>query len=77
MSTGSENETVVNADALLGSWGDIRGSLEELDKDLTKSLTKGNSAAGRRARGKIRSVKKALSLLVKNMITIEKASEVK
>lgn len=75
MSTIPENETATLADTLLSSWGDIRISLEELDKDLTKSLTKGNVAAGRRARSKIRNLKKALTLLTKNMISLEKSQE--
>jgi len=74
MSTIPENETAL-ADTLLSNWGDIRISLEELDKDLTKSLTKGNVAAGRRARSKIRNLKKALTVLTKNMISLEKAQE--
>lgn len=75
MSNIPENETVALADKLLSNWGDIRISLEELDKDLTKSLTRGNVAAGRRARSKIRNLKKALTLLTKNMISLEKSQE--
>lgn len=72
MSTIPENKT---ADTLLANWGDIRISLEELDKDLTKNLTKGNVSSGRRARSKIRNLKRALTLLAKNIIALEKAKE--
>jgi len=74
MSTIPENE-ISQRDALLASWGEIRIGLEVLDKDLTKGLTKGNVAAGRRARGKMRTLKKELTLLMKNMVKLEKNKE--
>lgn len=75
MSIIPKTETDFLPNILLSSWGDIRISLDELDKDLTKSLTKGNVTAGRRARSKIRNLKKALTLLAKNMISLEKPQE--
>lgn len=63
------------AEEILTAWADLRVSLEELDKDLTKNLTKGNVAAGRRARAGFRSLKKAVTDIMKDMVALEKAAE--
>lgn len=62
------------AEEILAAWADLRVSLEELDKDLTKNLTKGNVAAGRRARAGFRDLKKAVTEIMKDMVALEKAS---
>ena len=63
------------AEELLTAWADLRVSLEELDKDLTKNLTKGNVAAGRRARAGFRALKKSVTEIMKDMVALEKAAE--
>ena len=63
------------AEELLAAWADLRVSLEELDKDLTKNLTKGNVAAGRRARAGFRALKKSVTEFMKDMVALEKAAE--
>jgi hypothetical protein len=47
--------------------------LEEIEKDLVKSLDKGNSAAGRRARAGLRDLKKKCSELIKQLVELNKA----
>ena len=64
------------AEELLAAWADLRVSLEELDKDLTKNLIKGNVAAGRRARAGFRALKKSVTEFMKDMVALEKAAEV-
>jgi hypothetical protein len=68
------SETVKTPEEILAAWADLRVSLEELDKDLTKNLTKGNVAAGRRARAGFRALKKAVSDISKDMVALEKAA---
>ena len=68
------SETPKTAEEILAAWADLRVSLEELDKDLTKNLTKGNVAAGRRARAGFRALKKAATEIMKDMVALEKAA---
>jgi hypothetical protein len=68
------SETPKNAEQVLAAWADLRVSLEELDRDITKNLTKGNVAAGRRARAGFRALKKAVTDIMKDMVALEKVS---
>jgi len=68
------SETPKTAEQILAAWADLRVGLEELDKDLTKNLTKGNVAAGRRARAGFRALKKAATEIMKDMVALEKAA---
>ena len=68
------SETPKTAEEILAAWADLRVSLEELDKDLTKNLTKGNVAAGRRARAGFRALKKAATEIMKDMVALEKVA---
>jgi hypothetical protein len=65
---------VKSAEEILAAWADLRVALEELDKDLTKSLTKGNVAAGRRARAGLREFKRLATELQKDMVALEKVT---
>ena len=69
------SEVVRTPEEILAAWADLRVSREELDKDLTKNLTKGNVAAGRRARAGFRDLKKAVTSLMKDMVALEKVAE--
>lgn len=66
------SETPKTAEEILAAWADLRVSLEELDKDITKNLIKGNVAAGRRARAGFRALKKAATDIMKDMVALEK-----
>lgn len=66
------SDSVRTPEEILAAWADLRVSLEELDKDLTKNLTKGNVAAGRRARAGFRELKKAVTSIMKDMVALEK-----
>ncbi len=66
---------VKSAEEILAAWADLRVALEELDKDITKNLTKGNVAAGRRARAGLRNLKRAATELQKDMVALEKTSK--
>jgi len=68
------SETPKTAEEILAAWADLRVGLEELDKDLTKNLTKGNVAAGRRARAGFRALKKAATEIMKDMVALEKVA---
>ena len=68
------SEAVKTPEEILAAWADLRVGLEELDKDLTKNLTKGNVAAGRRARAGFRALKKAATDIMKDMVALEKAA---
>ena len=53
-------------------WTNLRIEVEQIDFDMNKALTKGNAAAGRRARSKFRNLKKLASEIIKEMIEYEK-----
>lgn len=53
-------------------WTNFRIEVEQIDFDMNKALTKGNAAAGRRARAKFRNLKKLASEIIKEMIEFEK-----
>jgi altronate dehydratase len=51
---------------------DLKNLLMSIEVDLLKNLTKGNKAAGLRARKALREVKKEAAQLIKAMIAAEK-----
>lgn len=65
-------EEVKTPEEILAAWAELRLSLEEVEQDLSKSLTKGNTAAGRRVRSTLREFKKEASQLMREMIALEK-----
>ena len=74
MTTDNNDTTPVKTpEELLGMWADLRGEVEAIDVDMQKNLVKGNTAAGRRARAKFRSLKKSASNLVREMVKLDKA----
>jgi hypothetical protein len=60
---------------ILRKWADFRLEVETIDSDMHKSLAKENVAAGRRARGKFRSLRKQAMAIIKDMVTLEKVRE--
>jgi hypothetical protein len=57
---------------ILRKWADFRLEVETIDSDMHKSLAKENVAAGRRARGKFRSLRKQAMAIIKDMVELEK-----
>jgi len=60
---------------ILRKWADFRLEVETVDSDMHKSLSKENVAAGRRARGKFRSLRKQAMAIIKDMVELEKVRE--
>lgn len=67
---------MTTTEQLKTDFASLKASLDEVEKDLVKSLDKGNAAAGRRARGGLRDVRKKCAELVKQLVELGK-SEVK
>ncbi|MFA6049661.1 MAG: hypothetical protein WC761_00420 [Candidatus Paceibacterota bacterium] len=63
---------VKTAEEILGMWADLRIEVETIDRDMYKSLVKGNTAAGRRSRAKFRALKKAAADIVREMVKLDK-----
>lgn len=60
---------------ILRKWADFRLEVETIDSDMHKSLSKENVAAGRRARGKFRSLRKQAMDIIKDMVALEKTRD--
>lgn len=58
---------------ILRKWADFRLEVETIDSDMHKSLAKENVAAGRRARGKFRALRKQAMDIIKDMVALEKS----
>jgi len=63
---------VKTTEEILGMWADLRVELEAVDQDMHKNLVKGNTAAGRRARTQFRALKKSITAIVREMVTLNK-----
>ncbi len=63
---------VKTSEEILGMWADLRVELESVDRDMHKNLVKGNTAAGRRARSQFRTLKKAITTIVREMVILDK-----
>ena len=64
---------MTSSEQLKADFAALKVSLEEVEKDLVKSLDKGNAAAGRRARGGLRDVRKKCADLVKQLVELSKS----
>jgi hypothetical protein len=64
---------MTNPEQLKADFAALHAVLEEIEKDLVKSLDKGNSAAGRRARAGLRDLKKKCADLIKQLVELNKA----
>ena len=56
-------------------WAELKDLVESLEKDLNKSLSKGNAAAGRRVRAQLREVKKQSTNLIREMVALQKSQK--
>lgn len=65
-------DTPKTPDEILATWAELRLGFEELEKDLHKSLVKGNASAGRRARAKLRAFKNDATKMVRAMLELER-----
>ena len=68
-----KREEMTNAEQLKADFASLKVSLEEVEKDLVKSLDKGNAAAGRRARGGLRDLKKRCAEMIKQLVELGKS----
>jgi hypothetical protein len=59
-------------DELRELWAELRLCVESMEKDLEKNLEKGNTAAGRRVRAQLRSLKDKATGLIREMVQLDK-----
>jgi len=64
-----------NTDQIKTTFLELRSLVDSLEKDLDKSLGKGNASAGRRTRAGLRDVKKKCSELIKQLVEVGKEAK--
>jgi len=55
------------------TWADLRSCVEAMERDLDKNLNKGNAAAGRRVRARLRVLKDKATVLIRELVTLDKS----
>lgn len=66
---------VKSKEEIRNQWEELKQCFESMEKDLTKNLEKGNSAAGRRVRSDLREVKKKATELVRELVKFDKSQK--